>query len=83
MTQQSDGHVSIASVLANLTPPPPMVTGAGVTIAVVGELHLVVEIARAVSVALHQDPDACVLLTTGGRPEGFRGELVSVIDELA
>ncbi len=83
MTNQADGHISLTNVLANLTPPPPMVTGPGVTIAVVGELHLVTDVARSVAVALRQDPDSCVLLTTGSRPEAFRGELVTVIDELA
>lgn len=77
-----DAHASLGAVLGNLTPPPAMITSAGTTIAVVGELSLVVDVARALSVALRQDPSTCVLLTTASRPEGFRGELVNVIDEL-
>ncbi len=77
-----DGQLSLGTVLGNLTPPPTMITTAGTTIAVVGELGLVVDVARAISLALRQDPVTCVLLTTGPRPEGFRGELVNVIDEL-
>ncbi len=83
LLQHIDGRVSLGAVLGNLTPPPAMITTPGTTIAVVGELGLVVDVARAISVALRQDPATCVLLTTASRPEGFRGELVNVIDEIA
>ena len=78
-----DGHTSLGAVLGNIAPPPAMITSAGATIAVVGELSLVVDVARALCVALRQEPSTCVLLTTASRPEGFRGELVNVLDELA
>ncbi len=82
LLQQSGGHASLGAVLANLTPPPPMITTPGTTIAVVGELGLVVDVARALCVALRQDPGTCVLLTTALRPDGFRGEVINIIDEL-
>lgn len=78
-----DGRASLRTVLGNLTPPPTMITTPGTMIAVIGELGLVVDVGRAISVALRQDPTTCVLLSTASRPEGFRGELVNVIDELA
>jgi hypothetical protein len=83
LSQDVDGHASLGAVLGNVTPAPAMITSAGTTIAVVGELSLVVDVARAISVALRQDPSTCVLLTTASRPDGFRGEVVTVIDELA
>ena len=82
LSRDADGLTSLGAVLGNLTSPPPMITSPGATIAVVGELGLVVDVARALCVALRQDPSTCVLLTTASRPEGFRGELVNVIDEL-
>lgn len=83
LSEDVDGYTSLGAVLGNVTPPPAMITSAGATIAVVGELSLVIGVARALSIALRQDPSTCVLLTTASRPDGFRGELVTVIDELA
>jgi hypothetical protein len=77
------GRISLASVIGRLPVPPPMITGHGATIAFVGEAAIVLGVARAVSVALHQDPDACVLLSPGPRPVGFTGEQISVIDDLS
>jgi hypothetical protein len=77
------GRINLANVIGRLPVPPPMITGHGATIAFVGEASIVLDVARAVSIALHQDPDACVLLSPGPRPVGFTGEQISVIDDLS
>jgi hypothetical protein len=83
LSSADHGRVNLATVIGRLPVPPPMITGHGAMIAFVGEIAIVLDVARAVSVALHQDPDACVLLSPAPRPVGFTGEQISVIDDLS
>ena len=82
LTSAENGRINLGTVISRLPVPPPMITGHGAMIAFVGEASIVLNVARAVSVALHQDPDACVFLSPGARPVGFIGEQISVIDDL-
>ncbi len=83
LASAENGRINLGTVISRLPSPPPMITGHGAMIAFVGEASIVLDVARAVAVALHQDPDACVFLSPGDRPVGFVGEQISVIDDLS
>lgn len=83
LTGAINGRVLIDSVLTRIPSPPPIVHAPGAILAFVGEGEMCLNTARAVAVALKQDPANCVFLSPGDRPGNKACVHIKAIDELS
>ena len=83
LTGAINGRVLMENVLARIPSPPSIVHGPGAILAFVGEGEMCLNTARAVSTALRQDPNHCVLLSPGVRVANNLCVQITSIDELA
>ena len=83
LTGAINGRVLIDSVLSRIPTPPPIVHAPGTILAFVGEGEICLNTARAVAIALKQDPANCVFLSPGERPSDKPCVHIRAIDELS
>ncbi len=83
LTGAINGRVLIDSILSRIATPPPIVHAPGTILAFVGEGQMCLNTARAVAIALKQDPANCVFLSPGERPSDKQCVHIRAIDELS